>query len=89
MKVPVALEATNELLVQVATVMPETYAELRKAYQDKVIYPLYGHAHHTHVSLLTDEEVEDEIRLNREYVHDVLGAPPAPLRRAVSHRGFA
>lgn len=75
MEVPVTLEATNELLIQVAQVMPETYAELRKAYQERTIHPVYGHAHHTHVSLLTDEEVEDEIRLNQEYVHDVLGAP--------------
>jgi len=75
MGITVTLEATNELLVQVAAVMPETYAELRKAYQDGIIYPLYGHAHHTHISLLTDAEVEDEIRLNREYLHDVMGVP--------------
>ncbi len=75
MNAPVTLEATNELLVQIAQVMPETHAELRKAYQQRIIYPLYGHAHHTHISLLTDEEVEDEIRLNQEYVHHVLGAP--------------
>jgi hypothetical protein len=75
MGISVTLEATNELLVQVATVMPETYAELKKAYQDGIIYPLYGHAHHTHISLLTDAEVEDEIRLNREYLHDVMGVP--------------
>ncbi len=73
--VTVALEATNELLVQVASVMPETYAELRKAYQEGSVYPLYGHAHHTHISLLTDAEVEDEIRLNREYLHDSMGVP--------------
>jgi len=75
MGITVTLEATNELLVQIAKVMPETYAELRKAYQDGIIYPLYGHAHHTHISLLTDAEVEDEIRLNREYLHDVMGVP--------------
>ena len=75
MGIPVTLEATNELLVQIATAMPKTYAELKRAYQQGVIYPLYGHAHHTHISLLTDEEVEDEIRLNREYLHDVMGVP--------------
>ncbi len=73
--IPVALEATNELLVQVAGVMPETFAELKKAYKDGVVYPIYGHAHHTHISLMTDPEVEDEIRLNREYLHEVMGAP--------------
>lgn len=75
LNIPVALEATNELLVQLAGIVPETYSELSKAYRQGVIYPLYGHAHHTHISLLTDSEVEDEIRLNQEYIHDVIGAP--------------
>ncbi|MEW6142773.1 MAG: glycoside hydrolase [Chloroflexota bacterium] len=73
--VPVSLEATNELLVQLAKVMPETYMELSKAYKNGTIYPLYGHAHHTHIALLSDTEVEDEIRLNREYLHEIMGAP--------------
>lgn len=75
MSVPVTLEATNELLTQVAKVMPDTHARLMRGYQEGALYPLYGHAHHTHVSLLTGEEVQDEIRLNREYIHDVMGAP--------------
>jgi len=75
MDITVALEATNELLVQVSGIMPDTYNEMRKAYQDGTIYPIYGHAHHTHISLLTDAEVEDEIRLNREYLHNIIGAP--------------
>jgi hypothetical protein len=73
--IPVTLEATNELLVQLASIVPVTYRELRKAYRKGTIYPLYGHAHHTHVSLLNNAEVEDEIRLNQEYIHDVMGAP--------------
>jgi len=73
--ISVALEATNELLVQLASIVPETYGELCKAYGRGTIYPLYGHAHHTHISLLNNTEVEDEIRLNQEYVHDVMGAP--------------
>ena len=75
MNIPVSLEATNELLVQLASVVPETHAELRKAYREGIIYPVYGHAHHTHVSLLSDVEIEDEIHLNKEYIHDVMGAP--------------
>jgi hypothetical protein len=75
MELPVTLEASNELLMQLAKIMPDTLAELRKAYQDGTIYPLYGHAHHTHVCLLTEEELEDEIRLNKEYLHDVLSVP--------------
>jgi len=73
--ITVTLEATNELLVQMAKLIPETLAEVRKAYQEGLLHPLYGHAHHTHVSLLTEEEIEDEIRLNQEYLHDVLGIP--------------
>ncbi|MBI2919201.1 MAG: glycoside hydrolase [Chloroflexi bacterium] len=75
MGITVTLEATNELLVQLAAVVPDTYAELKSAYGTGMVYPLYGHAHHTHVSLLTNEEIEDEVRLNREYIHDVMGAP--------------
>ena len=65
--ISVTLEATNELLVQLASVMPDTHKALKEAYQKGLFYPLYGHAHHTHISLMTETEVEDEIRLNREY----------------------
>jgi len=75
MGIPVTLETSNELLVQLAKITPDTLKELQKAYQGGVIYPLYGHAHHTHVALLTEEEIEDEIRLNMEYLHDVMGVP--------------
>ncbi len=75
MGIPVTLETSNELLVQLAKITPDTLEGLRKAYQEGVIYPLYGHAHHTHVALLTEEEIEDEIRLNKEYLHDVMGVP--------------
>lgn len=73
--ITVTLEATNELLVQLASIVPETFAALVKAYRKGTIYPLYGHAHHTHISLLNNIEVEDEIRLNQEFIHDVMGAP--------------
>jgi hypothetical protein len=75
MGIPVTLETSNELLVQLAKITPDTLKELRKAYHEGVVYPLYGHAHHTHVALLTEEEIEDEIRLNKEYLHDVMGVP--------------
>jgi len=72
---PVSLEITNELLCQMAVMMPETYNNLIKAYANTIIYPVYGYAHHTHVALLTEEEIEDEIRLNREYIHEIVKAP--------------
>jgi hypothetical protein len=75
MRCPVSLEITNELLRQLSDIFPETLQSLRKAYSDRVIYPVYGYAHHTHVALLTEDEIEDEIRLNREYIHDVLHVP--------------
>jgi len=75
MKIPVALEITNELLIQIANLMPETLAEIKKAYQERFFYPVYGYAHHTHISLLTETEIEDEIRLNKEFIHDVLSIP--------------
>ncbi|MFH1638993.1 MAG: glycoside hydrolase, partial [Chloroflexota bacterium] len=75
MGIPVTLETSNELLAQLSKIMPETFTELGKAYREGIIYPLYGHAHHTHVCLLTEEEIEDEIRLNKDYLHQVLGVP--------------
>lgn len=75
MGLPVTLETSNELLAQMVTIMPGTFAELKKAYDEGIVHPLYGHAYHTHVSLLTEEEIEDEIRLNKEYLHDVMGVP--------------
>lgn len=75
MNIPVSLEITNELLIQIATLMPETLNEMKKTYQEGFFYPVYGYAHHTHITLLTEAEMEDEIRLNREYIHDVLQVP--------------
>ena len=72
---PVCLEATNELLMQVKRYMPETFARLGQAYRDGAVYPVYGNAFHTHIAMLTDAELADELRLNREFLRDVLGAP--------------
>ena len=80
MNVPVCLEATNELLMQISESMPATFRALREAYSGQTIYPIYGFAHHTHAALLTDAEVADEIRLNREFVHGILGAPEPRYR---------
>ncbi len=72
---PVALDVTNELLVQIAWYMPETFQKLAAAYKNGTIYPLYTHAHHTHAALLTIDEIVDEIRLNAELLHKVMGVP--------------
>jgi hypothetical protein len=72
---PVALDVTNELLVQIAWYMPETFQKLSAAYKNGNIYPLYTHAHHTHAALLTTDEIADEIRLNMELLHKVMGVP--------------
>jgi len=65
----VALDATNELLVQLAWYIPEALQNLAAAYKSGTIYPLYTHAHHTHAALLTSDEITDEIRLNAELLH--------------------
>ena len=73
--VTVCLEATNELLYQIAEVMPDTFQALGNAFRAGQIYPVYGHAHHSHVALLDDEEIAEEIRLNQQFVHVILKAP--------------
>jgi hypothetical protein len=72
---PVCLEATNELLMQVRRHMPSTFARLGEAYRSGALYPIYGNAFHTHIAMLSDAELADELRLNREYLRDVVGAP--------------
>ena len=72
---PVCLEATNEVLMQVRRHMPETFARLGEAYRSGALYPIYGNAFHTHIAMLTDGELSDELRLNREFLRDVMGAP--------------
>lgn len=72
---PVCLEATNEILMQVRRFMPETFGRLGDAYRSGALYPVYGNAFHTHIAMLSDDELADELRLNREFLRDVMGAP--------------
>ncbi len=72
---PVCLEATNELLMQVRRHMPATFDRLGEAYRAGTLYPIYGNAFHTHIAMLTDIELADELRLNREFLRDVMRAP--------------
>jgi len=72
---PICVEYSNELLHQLSDVEPEVFQTLKQAYQQGVKYPLYGHAHHTHVSLLNPEEIAREINWNMEYLHYRMGAP--------------
>ncbi len=84
---PVALDITNELLVQLAWCMPETFQTLAAAYKNRAIYPLYTHAHHTHAALLTSDEIADELRLNIELLHTVMGVPEPRHRGAFPTEG--
>lgn len=70
-----SVEYSNELLVQIKDVLPEVFERMKKDYARGRLYPLYGHAHHTHVSLLQPREISQEIAWNRGYLHNVLQAP--------------
>ncbi|HKX19725.1 MAG TPA: TrkA C-terminal domain-containing protein [bacterium] len=80
MDVRVTVDISNDLLHQMRTILPRTFEELRRAYRDRTIYPLYTTAHHTHASLLEPGDLVEELRLNQEMLHDVVGAPK-PRRR--------
>ena len=84
---PVCLEATNELLMQLEQFMPDTVQALRTGFTSGALYPIYGGAHHAHAALLTIEELADELRLNQEFIHDVLGAPLPTYRGAFPMEG--
>jgi len=79
---PLSLDATNELLVQLAWYIPNAFQNLVSAYKKGIIYPLYTNAHHTHTALLAPDEVADELRLNAELLHKVMGIPE-PKHRGV------
>jgi len=72
---PLCVEYTNELLVQIREVLPPVFDQLKKDYRRGRLYPLYGHAHHTHVSLLEPDEMAQEITWNKEYLHHAMDVP--------------
>ncbi|MHC4196312.1 MAG: hypothetical protein ACYSRP_00170 [Planctomycetota bacterium] len=80
MEIPVALSVTNELLFQIRGSMPETYGALKGAYKEKRIFPIYTFAHNTQMVLIHPDEIINEIKLNREFLHYVLGVPHPQFR---------
>ncbi len=72
---PLSVEYTNELLHQIKEVIPETFKMMQEDYRRGRLYPLYGHAHHTHVSLMGEEEITQETMWNMQYLHDFMGVP--------------
>jgi hypothetical protein len=85
---PVTLAVTNERAVRLRRDFPSAFAALSQAYRDRHIRPMYVTAHHTDAALLAPAELADEIRLNQECVHQLLGAP-SPLWRGLVLPGGA
>jgi hypothetical protein len=75
MDIRVTVDISNDLLHQIRTILPRTFEELQRVYRARVIYPLYTTAHHTHAALLQPDELAEELRLNEEALHDLVGAP--------------
>ncbi|NMB41352.1 MAG: glycoside hydrolase [Firmicutes bacterium] len=72
---PLCVEYTNELLFQIKDVVPDAFKKLKEGYAKGQLYPIYGHAHHTHVSLLQEEEIIQEIQWNKQYLHSLMDVP--------------
>lgn len=72
MQAPLCLEASNELLFQIQEITPETFKRLREGFQSGALHPILGHAHHTHISLLHEAEIVEELRLNAEYFTKIM-----------------
>ncbi len=72
---PMCVEYTNELLIQIKDVMPGVFSKLKDDYGKGRLYPIYGHAHHSHVSLLRPEEITQEIVWNRQFLHNYMEVP--------------
>jgi len=72
---PICVEYSNELLHQIRELLPDIFERIREAFHSGRLYPIYGHAHHTHVSLLDEEEITQEITWNMRYLHQYMGVP--------------
>lgn len=72
---PICVEYSNELLQQIQEIIPEIFERIQKAFQEGRLSPIYGHAHHTHVSLLKEKEISQEIIWNMQYLHDYMAVP--------------
>jgi hypothetical protein len=71
--VPVSLDITNELAVQLRRYVPSTFRTLSQAMVDGRVHPVYTPAHHTHPALLAEDELADELRLNEELLERAMG----------------
>ncbi|MFH0901766.1 MAG: hypothetical protein V2A73_14145 [Pseudomonadota bacterium] len=72
LRAPLSLDMTNEILYQLHENAPATLAELARAFDGGLLRPVLTCAHHTHPTLLSSQELVDEIRLNRELLEQVL-----------------
>ncbi len=72
---PLCVEYSNELLHQLEDIVPRAFQKLKEGYARGRLYPLYGHAHHTHVSLLREKEITQEILWNMQYLHSLMEVP--------------
>lgn len=75
LEAPICVEYTNELLQQIREVIPEIFERINKQFQNGRLYPIYGHAHHTHVSLLQEKEITQEIVWNMQFLHNLMEVP--------------
>ncbi len=82
--VPICLAASNEILLQLRNIAPETFTKLREAYQERSLYPILNFAYEAHVLFTSPEEVQDELRLNTEFLEDVC---EVSLAKYVKHKG--
>ncbi|MGI6308398.1 MAG: glycoside hydrolase [Dethiobacteria bacterium] len=72
---PLCVEYSNELLHQIEDVVPHAFQKLKEGYARGRLHPLYGHAHHTHVSLLREKEITQEILWNMQFLHNYMQVP--------------
>ncbi len=84
LNIPICLAASNEILSQLRNIAPETFTKLREAYQERSIYPILNFAYEAHILLTSPEEVADEVRMNTEFIEDVL---EITLARYIKHKG--
>jgi hypothetical protein len=79
---PATLAVTNDVLQALRVERPSEVDGLARVFREGKLRAAYLPAHDSDPSLLSAEELVDEIRLNENALHQIVGAP-APERRVV------
>jgi hypothetical protein len=75
LQAPLHFDGSNEIYFQLKKYRPHSLDLLLEGFQTKKIFPILTHAHHTHISLMSSEEIVSEIHTNQDLLYHSLNIP--------------